>query len=78
MEIFKDATRKDVKAIHNFLDPILQRAAAQHAADPSSKSEPSTLLNHLVSETTDLNLLRDELLNILVAGTFWYRHLWCS
>jgi len=64
--MFEDASQKDVKVIHKFLDPILHSAATQHAAY-SSKSDQSTLLSHLVSETEDPALLRDELLNILVA-----------
>jgi hypothetical protein len=71
LEMFEDATRKDVKIIHNFLDPILQSATSQHSGDPNQ----STFLNHLVSETEDPALLRDELLNILVAGNVW-RPLW--
>lgn len=67
LEMFEDATRKDVKDIQSFLDPILQSAATQYANNPS-KSDHSTFLDHLVSETDDPDLLRDELLNILVAG----------
>lgn len=73
--MFKDATQKDIKVIHDFLDPILQSAATQHAVD-SSKSDQRTLLNDLISEIKDPALLRDELLNILIAGMVFKLPLW--
>ncbi|KAG8845588.1 hypothetical protein FRB96_002341 [Tulasnella sp. 330] len=83
-EIFGDPTKKHMKTMYAFIDPIIDVAleAARikkgrakgvgkveegGSADTSSGGE-ETLLSHLVTETQDRKMIRDEMLNILIAG----------
>ncbi|KAG8855030.1 hypothetical protein FRB96_007225 [Tulasnella sp. 330] len=73
-EIFGDGTRGDMKIICDVLGPIIDAALSSAAKVEARQSmdeleeERETLLSHLVSETKDKNMIRDELLNILLAG----------
>ncbi|KAG9006477.1 hypothetical protein FRB93_008605 [Tulasnella sp. JGI-2019a] len=75
-EIFGDRTRGEMKIMCNLVDPIID-AAVRRKAKVGEKGAPEqegsdgdrkTLLSHLVSETEDREMIRDELLNILLAG----------
>ncbi|TFK21754.1 cytochrome P450 monooxygenase pc-3 [Coprinopsis marcescibilis] len=66
-EIFGDRVLPKKKIVDQFIEPIVQRALEQRKGrDETEKSE--CLLQELLSQTQDLTLLKDELLNLLVAG----------
>ncbi|EJD40226.1 cytochrome P450 monooxygenase pc-2 [Auricularia subglabra TFB-10046 SS5] len=77
-EIFSDRTKTHMKEINAFIDPILQRALLKkrQTKDRNSKSElplnsddeGATLLDHLVTLTDDAKVIKDEIINIMVAG----------
>ncbi|KAH8833724.1 cytochrome P450 monooxygenase pc-1 [Flagelloscypha sp. PMI_526] len=57
-EMFVDATAKPMKVVNAFIEPLVASAVERQRQ----------LLDHLVKSTSDLKMLRDETLNILVAG----------
>lgn len=70
-EFFKDKSEPHAEVINSFLNPILEEGLAKHAARTEAgltDKESKTLLDSLLHETTDRNILRDEILNILIAG----------
>ncbi|KAF7967691.1 hypothetical protein HWV62_33339 [Athelia sp. TMB] len=75
-EITHDYTRAPMAVVSAFLDPLLAAAVAKHRAAPTPAAhektrevgEDETLLDHLVKTTTDEKVLKDEILNILIAG----------
>ncbi|KAI0073816.1 cytochrome P450 [Panus rudis PR-1116 ss-1] len=77
-EIFSDSVAGPMKVIDSFIDPILKDALEKKAAggggggvgekDVKSVAEDETLLGHLVKLTDDPKILKDETLNILLAG----------
>lgn len=74
LETFGDKTLEDKEVIDGFLSPILKEALAKKEENDRAgikvtpADEDDTLLNSLLSETDDYKLLRDETLNILIAG----------
>ncbi|KAF7759664.1 hypothetical protein Agabi119p4_11359 [Agaricus bisporus var. burnettii] len=73
-EIFSDRTKKPMEVLDDFLEPIIadaiQKKSAVHhevEAKPIETSE-GTLLDHLVQVTSDPKILKDETLNIMLAG----------
>jgi cytochrome P450 len=57
--------------VHEFIDSTIQNALADHNSDPTSasKSRPNYgFLGTLLQETQDPKALRDQLLNLLLAG----------
>ncbi|KAG8215368.1 cytochrome P450 [Butyriboletus roseoflavus] len=72
-ELFQDHTREPMKVVNAFLDPILEDAIAKQKEsegllDAENDTEGETLLDHLVRQTTDIKILKDETLNIMLAG----------
>ncbi|KAF7343149.1 Cytochrome P450 [Mycena venus] len=75
-EFWQDKIKEPMRVLERFLNPIVdgvvaKRKAAKSAAASSggkTSAEPETLLEHLVEYTEDIKTLRDELLNISVAG----------
>ncbi|KAG8923937.1 hypothetical protein FRC01_012147 [Tulasnella sp. 417] len=82
-EFWKDRTTEDMKVLYDFIEPILDGALKEKAAKKASDKQVNvttnegeegladvkeTLLAHLASVTDDKQLIRDELLNILIAG----------
>ena len=81
-ELGYDPTRKPMKVIHAFIDPIIQNALLSR--DNSLDIEERTFLDHLVKATsgmvrdapnvflhsrgTDVKIVRDGLLNLLLAA----------
>ncbi|GJJ08896.1 hypothetical protein Clacol_003116 [Clathrus columnatus] len=74
-DIFGDQTRDSMAIINEYIDPILQEAIENKK--PKSKGGdaqaeklegPETLLSHLVQETDDIDIIRDEVINIMLAG----------
>lgn len=76
-EFFGDKTKVHMKAINAFIDPILHRALeskkrkakkGQSELPTTSDDDATTLLDHLVAVTDDAELIKDEIINIMVAG----------
>jgi hypothetical protein len=71
-EIFGDATKSDNDIVDEFIGPILKDALARKQKnekfDIKLNPEEDTMLNSLLSQTDDYKLLRDETVNILIAG----------
>lgn len=73
-EMLGDKSLKDKDAIDAFIRPILTKALAKKKANEEAgvkidpADEEDTLLTSLLSQTDDYKLLRDETLNILIAG----------
>lgn len=73
-EFWTDRTKAKMITVRKFLDPILAEAAGgagkeQIAAGKTREvQEGETLLDHLVCYTDDQNVLRDEIMNLGVAG----------
>ncbi|KAH8119743.1 cytochrome P450 monooxygenase pc-1 [Phellopilus nigrolimitatus] len=75
-EFWKDKTQEDMKVINTFIEPILQEAVTKKKAlkgtgamqEKKEIEEGATLLDHLINYTEDTKILRDEILNIMIAG----------
>ncbi|KAJ7486849.1 cytochrome P450 [Mycena latifolia] len=69
-EFWQDKMKAPMGTVATFLDPVLENVVAKRRAPDGEKraGEPETLLEHLVEYTEDIKVLRDELLNITVAG----------
>ncbi|KAG2105762.1 cytochrome P450 [Suillus discolor] len=71
-EILADSTAQHMKVVDKFLDPILEAALRRHStaakSDADETAEDQTFLDHLVKLTSDFKIVKDETLNILLAG----------
>ncbi|KAF8217153.1 CYP63 cytochrome P450 monooxygenase-like protein [Mycena galopus ATCC 62051] len=71
-EIFGDKTAKPMRDISEFLDPIIQAAMEKkRLSGPKEKAvenEGLSLLDELLETTSDPQVLKDEILNMLLAG----------
>ncbi|KAH7888187.1 cytochrome P450 [Phlebopus sp. FC_14] len=79
-EFWSDRVKKHMDVCYRFIDPILKEALAKKKSmkqaglisDEPSKDievvEGETLLEHLVNYTEDPIVIRDEILNIMIAG----------
>jgi cytochrome P450 len=72
-ELLRDPTTEPMKVVNEFLEPILKDAiakqqASQGLSNADKDAEDETLLDHLVRQTTDIKILKDQTLNILLAG----------
>ncbi|KAJ7349811.1 cytochrome P450 [Mycena albidolilacea] len=71
-EFWKDQIKAPMRVVERLLDPVLDAVVAKRRDAKNSgeetMAEPETLLEHLVEYTDDIKTLRDELLNISVAG----------
>ncbi|CAE6394302.1 unnamed protein product [Rhizoctonia solani] len=77
MELFWDRTSEDMKIINAYVTPILRKKLENHAANLDIESKLTnegdqdtndTLLDHLINFTQDESVIRDEIINILVAA----------
>lgn len=77
LEMFEDKSDEYTDKLKAYLQPIvdvgLQRRPLLNERQESGKTgkeidEDMTLLDHLVLETDDVNIIRDELMNMLIAG----------
>ncbi|KAL7813666.1 cytochrome P450 [Trichoderma aethiopicum] len=55
-----------VRVVHKFVDELVHKAL--HGNDPGPKAQPYILLRALVEDTQDPVRIRDEVINILIAG----------
>ncbi|KAF9475912.1 cytochrome P450 monooxygenase pc-3 [Pholiota conissans] len=73
-EFWKDEVKPQRRIIDAFAEPLLRKALEMReketsgGGDESKDEEDVTLLAHLVRHTQDPNILKDELVNLLVAG----------
>ncbi|KAJ7148564.1 cytochrome P450 monooxygenase pc-1 [Mycena crocata] len=74
-EIFHDKSAEPMKVVSAFLDPIIRAAVEKKRAaeamtmkEKTAEIEPETLLDDLLNSTSDPKVLKDETLNILLAG----------
>lgn len=71
-EFWKDKTKEQLKLVRLTLDPLLKQAIEnKKRRSPDEKIEADqaeTLLEYLVEQTEDEAILRDEILNLAVAG----------
>ncbi|KAJ7243965.1 cytochrome P450 monooxygenase pc-1 [Mycena rebaudengoi] len=76
-EIFHDKTAAPMKIVSAFLDPIIHAAVEKKRATEAAfvqvgggkqMIEGETLLDELLNSTSDVKILKDETLNILLAG----------
>ncbi|KAJ6614110.1 cytochrome P450 monooxygenase pc-3 [Mycena sp. CBHHK59/15] len=71
-EIFGDKTAEPMRTISEYLDPIIVAAMEKkRLAGPKEKSDDDdelSLLNDLLNTTSDPQVLKDEMLNMLLAG----------
>ncbi|CAE6385525.1 unnamed protein product [Rhizoctonia solani] len=79
MELFWNRTEQDMKVIDAYITPLLKRKLEEKSAlaiDGNPKGAlnngmeegEDTLLDHLVQFTDDMSVIKDELINILVAA----------
>ncbi|EJD37697.1 cytochrome P450 [Auricularia subglabra TFB-10046 SS5] len=73
VEAFHDESAEHVKVIRSFLDPLVERAVGQNAERKRAGIVPgpgdeTTLLDYMAQNTSDKRVIRDELLNILLAS----------
>ncbi|KAG2143717.1 cytochrome P450 [Suillus clintonianus] len=70
VEILADSTAQHMKVVNAFLDPILKDALEKHskAVELDRNEDDQTLVDHLVNLTSDFKIIKDETLNILLAG----------
>lgn len=71
-ELYEDALKDPMAIVRGYLEPVVQRALDEHAAAKRKgvklDQDDCTLLQYLVANTDDKTVLRDELVNILIAG----------
>ncbi|KAH8832521.1 cytochrome P450 [Flagelloscypha sp. PMI_526] len=74
-EFWEDRVAKHNEVIHGYLEPIIQDALKRKeektmrgVQDGKSEEAEATLIDYLVEKTNDPKLIRDEVLNILIAG----------
>jgi len=74
-EFFGDTLIEDITHIDAFINPLVDEAVAREkkrkeagAPRPIDDPENATFIDHLVATTEDVQLLRDELLNVLLAA----------
>ncbi|KAF7291833.1 Glycosyltransferase family 39 protein [Mycena chlorophos] len=69
-EFWKDLIIPHRQVMNRFIDPIIDRALADKAQGHSKEQDPEaeSLLDHLIKSTEDKAIIRDEILNMLVAG----------
>ncbi|KAI0779175.1 cytochrome P450 monooxygenase pc-2 [Irpex lacteus] len=75
-ELLKDKSAEPMRVVDDYLVPILEMAVEKHKEAkkagleqrPEEISDNETLLDHLVKYTDDPVVLRDEVLNIMIAG----------
>ncbi|KAF8715658.1 hypothetical protein AX14_012520 [Amanita brunnescens Koide BX004] len=74
-DIWYDRTRESMRVVDGYVEPIIQEALARKRAGMFNKKvsnehleEGETLLDHLVQVIEDPKVLKDELLNIMIAS----------
>ncbi|KAJ6460723.1 cytochrome P450 [Mycena vulgaris] len=63
-----DATRAPMRVVDAYLEPIIAATVRKGAAGKEKDAAPETLLDELLNLISDPKVLKDEMLNILLAG----------
>ncbi|KAG8999414.1 hypothetical protein FRB94_006194 [Tulasnella sp. JGI-2019a] len=66
-EFFNYSQSETAKGIRDFLEPLV-RNATQRRRQSEAKAEEGSFLDHLADSTDDVELVRDQLLNMLLAA----------
>ncbi|KDR78034.1 hypothetical protein GALMADRAFT_64763 [Galerina marginata CBS 339.88] len=72
-EMFKDESYAPMQVVNAYIEPIVKEALAKkqnfpHLDKDQENPDDETLLDHLVRVTDDPIVLKDEILNIMIAG----------
>ncbi|KAJ3743832.1 cytochrome P450 [Lentinula raphanica] len=70
-EMRKDIPKEKIKIVHGFLDPIIQQGIQRSKLAEEKvaiEEEDETVLDRLIKHTKDPIILRDEIMNLAVAG----------
>ncbi|KAG8741501.1 hypothetical protein FRC10_002752 [Ceratobasidium sp. 414] len=69
-ELWRDRTGEDMRVIDSFIKPIMKRKLEEYRAndDMPIEKEDHTFLDDLIQRTKDEKLIKDQILNILLAG----------
>ncbi|KAF7315083.1 hypothetical protein MIND_00022500 [Mycena indigotica] len=69
-EMFKDKTVQPMKQVARYIDPLIQAAIERKNKTRKTKCHPddTCLLDDLLDSTQDHKVLKDEILNVLIAG----------
>ncbi|KAJ7625772.1 cytochrome P450 monooxygenase pc-3 [Roridomyces roridus] len=69
-EMFEDKTARPMKVINEFLEPVVRAAVEKNRVDEKNEEEEaSSLLDDMLKTTSDPQLIKDELLNMLLGPT---------
>ncbi|QRV78302.1 cytochrome P450 family protein [Ceratobasidium sp. AG-Ba] len=67
-EMFWDRTGQDMKVIDAYVRPILEERLAEKSLGAKEGGRADTFLDHLIQYTDDKSTIKDEIVNMLVAG----------
>ncbi|KAG8959345.1 hypothetical protein FRC00_001703 [Tulasnella sp. 408] len=68
-EFFNDSVKKHTRVVDSYLEPIVRDAVQRRKnLKPEEKGEYESFLDHLADSTSDVQLIKDQLLNILLAA----------
>ncbi|KAF9481093.1 cytochrome P450 [Pholiota conissans] len=72
-EITRDKTYAPMQVVNSYIEPIVKEALRKKRQSPKAmeaaiEADDATLLDHLVNVTDDPVVLKDEILNIMIAG----------
>ncbi|KAG9046265.1 hypothetical protein FS837_004762 [Tulasnella sp. UAMH 9824] len=71
-EFFNDSVKKHMRVVDSYLEPLVsdavQRRKNLKPEEKGEKHEYESFLDHLVDSTSDVQLIKDQLLNILLAA----------
>ncbi|KAJ3576017.1 hypothetical protein NP233_g717 [Leucocoprinus birnbaumii] len=72
LEFWKDTVAADRHILDQFVQPLLERGLKEKESRTATESKedevPETLLDYLLDKTSDQKVIKDELVNLLVAG----------
>ncbi|RXW17453.1 hypothetical protein EST38_g8392 [Candolleomyces aberdarensis] len=77
LEIFGDRAKKEMKLVNEFIDPIVETAVKRNVEKVKSNvgeqvkkdiQDDESFLDHLASQTSDKTIVKDQALNLLLAG----------
>ncbi|KAG8917235.1 hypothetical protein FRC01_002588, partial [Tulasnella sp. 417] len=68
-EFFNDPVKKHMRVVDSYLEPLVRDAVQRRKnVKPEEKGEYKSFLDNLASSTNDVELIKDQLLNILIAA----------
>ncbi|RXW17143.1 hypothetical protein EST38_g8710 [Candolleomyces aberdarensis] len=73
LELFEDKNEEHTKVIHDWLDPLVKRAIGGHLDKEKDRTDSASLaertfMEHLAASANDPVIIRDQLLNMLLAS----------